>query len=231
MKNNIFLIGAPSASKVIAAFLIIAAMKASAGDFQLKFDTVFSGTAPTGTAPWLQAEFKDVSPNTVSLTISTAGLQGTEFISDFYFNLNPSLDANSLSLSQTSKTGSFANAGIATGNNTLKADGDGYYCVDLSFATANGSTFTVGDSVTYQITGITGLDAADFDFTSTGGGGEGSWIAAAHVQSIGANGSASGWAAPTQFLAVPEPSTVLLSCLAMGLCGGARWVRNRNGRG
>jgi hypothetical protein len=218
-----------AAGMILAAVLMLATTKASAADYYFNFDSVFSGTAPSGAAPWLQAEIKDVSANTVDLTISTAGLQGTEFISDFYLNINPSLTVTSLAFSQTSKTGSFANPAISTGEDAFKADGDGYYDVDLSFATANGSTFTVGDSVTYQITGITGLNANSFDYMSTSGGGAGTWLAAAHIQSIGASG-ASGWIAPSQLTPVPEPAPILLSSLAIGLWVGARRLRNRAGR-
>lgn len=208
----------------LAAGLLLSA-KAKASDFIYQFNATFSGTSPTGSAPWLTAEFQDVGSGKVDLTLSSSGLQGTEFISDFYLNLNPSMDPTSLAFNQLSKTGGFTDPSISKGINTFKADGDGYYDVNLGFDTSNGSTFTVGDSVTYQISGIAGLNANDFDYTSEMGGGAGVWLAAAHIQSIG-GGGASGWIAPTVLAPVPEPAPVALLLTAAGIWFGMRRLRN-----
>jgi hypothetical protein len=199
---------------------------ANAADFLFQFNTTFSGTSPTGSAPWLTEEFQDVTPGKVNLTITTTGLQGTEFASDLYLNINPALTATSLVFTKQSMTGSFTDPTISTGEDAFKADGDGYYDVDLGFSTSHGSTFTVGDSITYQITGISGLVANDFEYTSSPGGGAGTWLAAAHIQSIG-DGGASGWEAPLALTPVPEPAPAMLLLTAASLWFGARQLRNR----
>jgi hypothetical protein len=169
----------------------------------------------------VSADIQDVTPGTVDLTINTSGLQGTEFVSDFFLNFNPNLDPKNLTFTLLSSTGSFTDPTISLGANQFKADGDGFYDIDLGFATSHGSTFTVGDSITYQITD-SGIDADSFDYTSVMGGGAGTYLAAAHVQSIGSDGSSSAWIAP-----VPEPATGALLALAAGLWFGGRRLIKR----
>lgn len=207
------------------ALVLLLPSGAKAADLVYEFNTVFSygGSlpSPTGPAPWLTAEFQDVTPGTVDLTINTSGLQGSEYVSSFYLNLDPSLTPTSLTFTKTGMTGSFTDPTISLGENAFKADGDGYYDIDLEFATSHGSTFTVGDSISYQITG-SGIDAASFDFGSQMGGGAGTWLAAAHVQSIGSDGSSSAWIAPA-----PEPSSITLLLVAGSLWFGGRRLVNR----
>ncbi|MDB6063817.1 MAG: hypothetical protein JWR26_25 [Pedosphaera sp.] len=201
-------------------------MKAGAGSFFYHFDYVFSGTSPDGPSAWVNAQFTDGSSGTVNLTLSTGGLTGTEFISELYLNLNNVLNPNSLIFTLTSSIGTFSNPSISTGVDQFKADGDGKYDVLLGFSTAGTGRFGVGDSITYQITGIAGLQASDFDFLSAPAGGSGPFLSAAHVQSIG-NGN-SGWIAPTILTPAPEPATAVLLGSAMIIWAGARRFRNRS---
>ncbi|HZV36814.1 MAG TPA: PEP-CTERM sorting domain-containing protein [Verrucomicrobiae bacterium] len=189
--------------------------------FNYTFSSGGSLSSPTGPAPWLTANIQDVTLGTVDLTINASGLQGSEYVSSFFMNLDPAMNPTSLSFLKTGMTGSFTDPTINLGENGYKADGDGYYDIDLEFSTSHGSTFTVGDSITYQITG-SGLDANDFEFTSQMGGGTGTYLAAAHVQSIGADGSSSAWIAP-----VPEPASAALLLFAAGLWFGARRLVKR----
>lgn len=116
-------------------------------------------------------------------------------------------------------SGATAN-GITLGIDCCKADGDGLYDIKLSFAT-NGSGFQSGQTVVYEITGISGLTASSFNFFSTPAGGHGPFLTAAHVlNTTGAGSGGSGWIAPTP---VPLPAAAwLFGSGLLGLMGIAR---------
>src|SRR5688500_8097342 len=78
------------ASSFLAAAFLAAPSHAAVVTYNL--DVEFSGaTAPSGPAPWATASFDDSygGPNTVRLTMTTGGLTGSEFLSGWYFNLDP----------------------------------------------------------------------------------------------------------------------------------------------
>lgn len=175
------------------------------------FDNAFStgsppGPPPSGTAPWVTTTFQnDASAGGVLLTISGADLAGSEKLDTLYFNLNPADNVNNLTFafqSEASPNGNVpAQATISTGEDAFMADGDGKYDISFAFSTANQASFMNGDSITYLISGISGLTAADFDYLSTPAGGAGPFYAAAHIQAIG-SGATGAWVDP----AVPEPA-------------------------
>jgi hypothetical protein len=200
---------------VIGALLFPVSGNAAA--FFYHFDDVFSGTAPANTAPWVNALFQDVSPGTVLLTVSNPSLASSEFVGSMYFNLNPGLNANNLTFTQTATSGGFSNPTISTGTDSFKADGDGFYDILFNFSTVNGSTFSAGESFTYKITGIPTLNVNDFNFLSLSSGGHGPFDAAAHVQGI-ASGDGSGWVDPhTGITPAPEPQSIMIFAAAIGL--------------
>src|ERR1051325_3347100 len=203
------------------------------------FDNEFSsGTPPAGPAPWITATIQNVTPGTVQLTIANNGLIGSEFVSGFYINLNTNFSPLNLSISYVSSLGSFtvpsvASGTIERGTDSFKADGDGKYDVLFDFSTVSGTTFGAGESITYQISGISGLTADDFVYLSAPNGGHGPFYSAAHVQGIGADGSLSGWVEPSlgaQPILIPEPSSCALVAVSLGLLGLARRSKVRNPR-
>ncbi|MCK5113891.1 MAG: PEP-CTERM sorting domain-containing protein [Phycisphaerae bacterium] len=185
----------------------------SAHGTMLSFDLSieFSGaTPPVGATPWLKATFDDGgTPGSVNLKLTTPNLSGTEFVSVWSFNLDPTLNLGDLAFSAPTKTGAFTDPVISTGVDAFKANGDGYYDIKLAFAKGGGTSkrFGVGDAVEYTITGIPSLTSSSFDFLSKPGGGHGPYTTAAHVQSIGSGGEDSGW------VTVPEPATMSLVLL------------------
>ena len=208
----------------------------AASGITYQFDDEFSsGTPPAGSAPWLTATIQTTSPGTVLLTIANNGLVGSEFVSGFYLNLNTNFNPLNLSISYLSSAGSFTIPSVGAGTiergiDSFKADGDGKYDLLFDFSTVSGSTFGAGDSITYQISGISGLDANDFVYLSAPNGGPGPFFAAAHVQGIGTDGSLSGWVDPSLGalpILVPEPSSGALLALSVGILGLAR---RRNSR-
>lgn len=162
---------------------------AARGDaLTLDLNNAFNGAAPVGATPWLTATFTDVVGG-VQLTMAAPGLTGSEFVSLWYFNLNPAKTATSLTFSSAfNKVGTFTDPTAATSGNGQwnKADGTGgNFDIVFSFGTASGSTFTSGESVSFLISGIAGLSASDFDFGADNSG----YQTAAHIQSLSTSGN------------------------------------------
>lgn len=201
-----------------------------AGSIVFDYNTDFSGTSPTGPAPWIIATFTDVSPGVVDLTITTGGLSGIENIAAIYFNLIPQLNSNNLVFkSLNSGSGDIAATSIQTGGG-YKADGDGKYTFVMDYPTGSGTgTFNNTETSVYQITcaagsnncggGTTVLSASSFNLLSQPAGGHGPFLSAAMIQNTGGTGI-SGWIAP-----VPLPAAAWL--LLSGLVGLAALARSR----
>src|SRR5882757_2624993 len=105
--------------------LVFFPILSSATGILYQFNTPFpTDPSPAGATPWLTADFENVN-NGVSLTISAAGLTGSEFASEVYFNLAASLNPSSLTFTQTVSTGAFSTPTIDhASQNNYKADGD-----------------------------------------------------------------------------------------------------------
>jgi hypothetical protein len=220
----------------IGVALLSPTKSSAASGVSYQFDNEFSsGTPPSGPAPWITATIQTVTPGTVLLTVANNGLLGSEFVSGLYLNLNTNYNPLNLSISYVSSSGSFTipsiGAGtIERGTDSFKADGDGKYDVLFDFSTTSGTTFGSGNSVTYQISGISGLVANDFVYLSAPNGGHGPFYAAAHVQGIGPTGAASGWVEPSLGalpILVPEPSSSALLALSVGILGFASRSKTR----
>jgi len=180
------------------ATVSLAGVLTSSADVSYDFGQVSGGSAPTGTPPWAQAVFSDAGANTVQLTLTAGDLGSSAFISCWYFNLNPSLAPTSLNFTVSGSTGAFTDPTVQTGPNGFKAGPDGKFDILLNFATTGGDSalFGSGDSLTYTITGITGLTADDFNWLSTSAGGSGAYDSAAHVQP-GSDAPCPAWINPT----------------------------------
>ena len=220
------------------ALITLAAAPAHAAMLTFNYDNEFSGgTAPEGPDPWLTAVFNDDPDGNgsvdtaVRLTLSGSGLTDAEFVSGWYFNLNPAYNPTLLTVSNVdvSDVGSVS---VSKGTDAFKADGDGKYDLLFDLSTAPpGTRFIGGDSLVFDIGGIGGLTALDFNYLSAPDGGHGPFLSAAHVQGIGPSNGLSGWVNPTDgditdIEEVPEPASLLL--LATGFAAGGRHLRKRN---
>ena len=200
----------------LSIILVSATTQATAATLTLNSEFEFSGATPpaSDTLPWLTTKFDDGGgTGSVIVTLTATNLTGSEFVSGWYLNLDPSLKVSDLTFSAPTKVGSFTTPTISLDTDAYKADGDGKYDILLSFSTSGGATsrFTQGDAISYTITGIPTLTAASFDFLSAPAGGHGPYLHAEHVQGIGAEGAYSGWVTGPH---APEPAT--MSFLALG---------------
>ena len=184
--------------------------------------TIFSdgAVAPSKAGPWLTFTTTTTgTPNQVLIEFAATNLTGLEFVSELFFNVDPSLDLTKLSFSDPTKSG-FDLVTLAKEANGFKADGDGSYDIRVAFETSGGTDptrrFTQGDKVTYTASydGGGSFSPASFNYFSESGGGSGaSFLAAAHLQATPDGGGGSAWVG-----AVPEPSPAIYTLVATGMC-------------
>jgi hypothetical protein len=164
----------------------------------------------------------------VQITIDN-DLVDTEFLSELYFNIDPALDLADLTFDVVDGVP----VTLTTDEDNLKADGDGWYDILLQYATANDnpadryygdSTDTVINVYFADLTTVLTADA--FDYLSVESG-NGSFVAAAHIQGIQVDydgdgiytDDGSGWITT----AVPVPAAVwLFGSALLGMVGVAR---------
>ena len=185
--------------------------------------TIFSdgAVAPLNPGPWLTFTTTATgTPNQVLIGFEATNLTGLEFVSELFFNVDPSLDLTKLSFSVPTTSGEFGLVELAKEANGFKADGDGSYDIRLAFENSLGSDltqrFTQGDKVTYTASydGGGSFSPASFNYFSESGGGSGaSFLAAAHLQATPDGGGGSAWVG-----AVPEPSPAIYTLVATGMC-------------
>lgn len=178
---------------VLCGVLIFGVCGPSQAELIFQLNQTYSGTSPTGPAPWLIATFQDAGANTVSLTLNASGLRADEFVSSWYFNIAPGFGEAIL---PNPDTGAFNYGGQYSAGSAQGFD------IQFVFPTSNANRFGAGDSITYSLQGE-GLDESDFNYLNNNG--LGLYYSAAHVQSIGLNGE-SGWIATGGSNTTPSPS-------------------------
>ena len=221
----------------VASLLVIG--QANAATTVFEYEVSFGAIDPAGPTPYLTATFDDADFGTgfdVRLTIFGANLNPTiESATELYFNLNPLLDSSYLTFSAVNTTDIDSNwtvANIITGNDSQPADGDGLYDILFDLPPPRGqfaNRFTAGETLVFDISysGVETLDASSFSFFSTPQGGQGTFMAAAHIQNIDGNGDG---ATGSGFVGVvPEPVSSTLFLVGAATLGFRRLRRNRKG--
>ncbi|UCD28164.1 MAG: hypothetical protein JSV03_13880, partial [Planctomycetota bacterium] len=129
------------------SLLIPSSAKAVLISYELSME--FSGaTAPKGSIPWLIATFDDQNtPGSVLLTLEATslcepvnGVDGSEFVFEWLFNFDPdpAMDPSALVFTQIGKTGEFTDPTVNIGQDAFRADGDGYFDIQVDFVAVDG---------------------------------------------------------------------------------------------
>lgn len=213
------------ASVMAAAGLLTAATAASADFLAIELDFEFSGaTAPSGSGPWLRAEFSSTTPGEVDLKLISLLNSSTEKVKTWSFNFDPALDPDDLAISQDSGPA----ATWSTGEQHHKADGNGYYDVLFSFSTSS-DLFKQGSVAEFTITSADPISAHSFMYQSVNGPpSKNGFYSAAHV--LGIYVEESGWIANNgdpETVLVPLPAPVALGGAGLALAAGVSIRRRR----
>ena len=194
---------------IVAAALMMAPAAASADTITFTLDTHF-GANPAGGD--ITATLTDVVGG-VQLTMDASALPGQEYVKEWYFNLDPTLDPTALTYTPLS---GIAASTILDGAQCCQADGDGKFDIQFNFPTDAGSRLGVDGNTSVYLLSLPGLTANRFDFSSVEGGGQGTFFSAAHIGAIGAGAQGSDWVGDgdgpdeDEQVPVPEPGTMLL---------------------
>lgn len=194
-----------------------------------------AGVQPAGTGPWGTATFDDVGVNQVQLTMALNLQAAGEFISKWYFNIDPAFDLSQMLVSFQS--GQAANS-VTFNQDGINVPGSGDADIRFRFATANNSNrFNGTETSVYLFTnnGPGTLTSDSFDYVFSHARNKPTFLSAFHAQgllcdrSVHVGGLEShGGVTSTP---VPEPSSMVLAGLGLGglgLMGLAR--RRRAGR-
>lgn len=223
-----------------AAVLVLLAGSARASVlFQL--DTIATGGTPANFPGVIAtALFEDVDADTVRLTLTASGLSGSEFITNWAFNLNPDTDAADLQVDLISQSDPLSEfVGFTAGPDAI-SDFSEDFDLDLTFENAgnNGGVrrFQAGEEFVFEITLLGGLTATMFDALSEGQNGP-HFATYAHVQGIDGNPDSSKVAdddpsnpGDPSNPPIPEPSTLIVWSL-LGLVAGGYKLARRGARG
>jgi hypothetical protein len=196
-----------SMRKFVTIFAVLAICGVAQASLNFSVGTKFNGDGTTyGSGPWVNISIVDVAAGQVDLTITAVGLSGGEKIGELFLNLDPLLSPANLVFSGLTKTGSFTDPTITTGINNQKADGDGYYDIQLLFdPDGPDRAFNGGEAVKYTVT-CPSLMASSFNFLSAppDGGGTGPFYTVVDIRSPSDVSGTTVWAT------IPEPATMLL---------------------
>lgn len=226
---------------VLAGCLVLALFAGQASGsliLELGYSATFSDDSvpPAQDPPWLRATFAEDSGGAVLLTLEAVGLTIPEYVQAWYFNFDPTLDVEALTISYLS---GVQPSDIKQQENAFNADGDGYFDILFDFPNANNGRFGANDVSVFRITPSTNagysISPWSFAFESQDGNHDpnyqrdwGPYVSAAKIGGTGEDGEDSAW---VHAHIIPEPASLVIWSL-MGAGGLAlAWRRRRKAGG
>lgn len=201
---------------LVAVAMLGSANIATAAPFVLNLSTVVSGATPGGSTPYLSLEFDDLGAGQVQVTFNAENLVLSEFATEWNFNLNPTLDPDSLTIAYVS---GIVGAYDTQANGFTAAAGSDSYDIQFKFPTANSSDQLGlnGDFAVYTFS-LAGLTAASFNFTNAADADGPNYYTMAHIQGTAAQPGSSWVGAENPFdedledppTPAPEPASFAL---------------------
>ena len=181
-------------SRILAVTAAACIGSASAASFGL--NTIYTGATPSSPAPWLNALVTDTATG-VDIVFTAPGLTGTEFVSDWGFQLTAG------AAPVLSSPGTLPATQLQVALNAINGPGSSsinpYNDLVFNFENSNSSVnrFQGGETFAVSLTGI-----SEAHFLGSG----------AHIQGLvnGQSGKAH---------SVPEPSSALASLFVLGVGG------------
>lgn len=156
-------------------------------DATYNLNTVYTGSIPDGTAPWLSASFNASQGSESGILTLTSNLTGSDFVQGLSSNksaLGWGFYLNSNIASVTCISGNCANT-VLSGGAYNSGPVPGIY--NLAFGWNAQNRFTGADYAEYSLTFENALGTNPFSLNTAG------WVSVAHIQGIGDSGSCSGW--------------------------------------
>jgi hypothetical protein len=210
----------------LGAVLTLGLMPAPANAATVTFnlDSEFSGgDDPAGGTPWVTATFADIAGG-VRMTIDTLGLVGEEFLTEFYFNIDPFLTPTN-----TNYVSGVTASAFDYGLDAFHADGDGFFDAQFDYPVSGAGIFGALMTSVYDLLHAD-LSVSNIIALSLGAGNspDGLYVAA-KIQGIGPDGEGSGWITGGPSV-VPLPPALLLFLTGLaGIAFLSRRQRKPNG--
>lgn len=215
---------ATSLAALVAISSLLLLPTVASADLSWDLDLFLTEGGPSGPAPWAKVTIENVGDEAgdafddVKFTFELFLSGASEFVSQWKFNLDPTLDPENLSATYISGD-QPDNADFVTNEDKIAAGPQGKADFEWRWPTSNADDRFKGSEAVMYYVSYAGRDltSADFEFFATKSDFANTL---ARVQGIDSE-SGSAWIANN-----PEPSSAVLAMFAVGILG----LRSRRGR-